>query len=359
MADASARFTAGGTAYGDISPRTAAFVVKDLLERGTPYLVFEKFGQAKPIPTKHSQSIKFRRYFLDSDFAVNFTPAEYFDQNGTGEIFNLTAKTLTEGVTPDPTKLESEDITAALTQFGDYVTISDVVMDTHEDPVLEEAKEIIGEQAAFLIEKVRFGVLVGGSNVYYSTGSARDAVVDKLSTGFQRKITRGLKRNLAKTITKVVRSTANYGTEAIAPSFVAICHPDCEADIRDMTGFVPAEKYGTMSAWENEIGKVEDVRYIASTVMQSFADAGGAKGTMLSTTGTSADVYPVLYLARDAYGIVPLKGKDSLTPMVVNPTPSDSDPLAQRGHVGWKAWQTAVILNDAWMARGEVAVSAL
>ncbi len=40
----------GTTAYGDITPRTAAFVVKELLKRGMPYLIFEKFGQAKPVP---------------------------------------------------------------------------------------------------------------------------------------------------------------------------------------------------------------------------------------------------------------------------------------------------------------------
>jgi N4-gp56 family major capsid protein len=79
---------------------------------------------------------------------------------------------------------------------------------------------------------------------------------------------------------------------------------------------------------------------------------------MLSTTGTSADVYPVLFLGRDAYGIVALKGMFALTPMVVNPKPSDSDPLAQRGHVSWKSMQTAVILQDAWMVRLEVAAVA-
>jgi N4-gp56 family major capsid protein len=79
---------------------------------------------------------------------------------------------------------------------------------------------------------------------------------------------------------------------------------------------------------------------------------------MRSTSGTSADVYPILYIARDAYGIVPLRGKDSLTPMVVNPKPAAGDPLGQRGTVGWKAWQSAVILQDAFLIRAEVAATA-
>ena len=83
-----------------------------------------------------------------------------------------------------------------------------------------------------------------------------------------------------------------------------------------------------------------------------------ASAVMLSTSGVKADVYPILFFGRDAYAVVALKGDFAITPIVVNPKPSDSDPLAQRGHVGWKAMQTAVILNDAWMVRAEVAVTA-
>jgi len=79
---------------------------------------------------------------------------------------------------------------------------------------------------------------------------------------------------------------------------------------------------------------------------------------MRSTSGTSADVYPVIYLARDAFGIVSLKGKNSLQPMVVNPRPAPGDPLAQRGTVGWKTYNATVILNDAWLCRLECAATA-
>ena len=50
--------------YGDISPRTAAYVIKDLLTRAMPYMVIEKFGQNYPIPQNSTQTAKWRRYFL-------------------------------------------------------------------------------------------------------------------------------------------------------------------------------------------------------------------------------------------------------------------------------------------------------
>lgn len=324
------------TSYGDISPRTAAYAEKELLKRGLPFLVLEKFGQAKTLPEASSKVIKFRRYS-----ALPTVPTA-----------------LTEGVTPTGQQLAVTDITATLAQYGDKVTITDVILDTHEDPVLNEAVTLIGEQAAQMIEKMRFGVLKAGTNVLYANGAARNAVNTAISINLQRRAVRALKRQNARFITSIVRSTPAYGTENVAPGFVGLIHPDLEADVRGLTGFVPAEKYGSMTPWENELGKCEDVRYVSSTIFEPWADAGGAKGTMLSTTGTNADVYPVLYVARDAYGIVALKGMFAVTPMVVNPKPSDSDPLAQRGHVGWKAMQTAVILNDNWMVRAEVAATA-
>ena len=325
------------TDYGDISPRTAAYVSVDLLKRGIPYLILEKFGQAKPIPNNKTKSVIFRRYN-----SLPFTP-----------------KPLTEGVTPPASQLTKTDILATLTQYGDRIEISDVVFDTHEDPVLREATEILGEQAANMIETVRYNVLKAGTNVFYANGSARNAVNTAITTTMQRRVTRALKRQNARKITSIVRSTPSYQTENVAPSYIGLVHPDLEGDIRNMTGFTPTERYGTVSPWENELGKVEDVRYLFSTIFAPFADAGGAAGgTFLSTSGTNCDVYPILYLARDAYGIVPLKGQGALTPMVVNPKPSDSDPLAQRGHVGWKSMQTAVILQDLWMARLEVAATA-
>ena len=48
--------------FGDISPRTAAYASKDLLTRGLPYLVIEKFGQAKTLPGNSTKTMKWRRY---------------------------------------------------------------------------------------------------------------------------------------------------------------------------------------------------------------------------------------------------------------------------------------------------------
>jgi N4-gp56 family major capsid protein len=330
------------TNYGDISPRTAAYAEKQLLTRAIPFMVLEKFGQSKALPSNSSKTIVFRRYN-----ALDTTPTA-----------------LVEGVTPGAQQLTATDVPCLLTQYGGLIQISDIVMDTHEDNVLNEAIELLGEQAAQMVERMRFGILRAGTNVVYANGASRSAVNTPITLAAQRRITKALKRQNAEQITKVVKSTAAYGTEPVAKAFIGLIHPDQESDIRNMLGadgksvFVPVEKYGSLTPYENEIGKVEDVRYLSSTIFAPFLSVGGAKGLMTSTDGTNADVYTTLFVAQNAYGIVALKGMFALTPMVVNPKPSSADPLAQRGFIGFKTMQSAVILNDSWMVRGEFAVTA-
>jgi N4-gp56 family major capsid protein len=341
------------TSYGDISPAVAAYSVVRMLKRAMPYLHLEKFGQVYPLPTNSTQTAKFRRYFLSGTTGSA--------GSGSGNFYIPVATTpLVEGVTPSGSKLANVDYTVTLGQYGDYVTITDVIMDTHTDSILQQTTDILGESAAMTVETLRFNVLKAGTNVFYGNAVAgRSSVVTAIALADQRRVTTALNRQNAKKITQVVASNADFNTKSVEASYMAVCHPDLETDIRTMSGFKPVADYGPHTTpFEGEIGSVEQVRYLTSTVIAPWADAGGAKGAMRSTSGTSADVYPVLVFGRDAFGIVPLKGKSSMTPMVVNPKPAPGDPLAQRGTVGWKLWTATVILQEAFMARLEVAATA-
>lgn len=339
--------------YGDISPAIAAYSVVRMLKRAMPFLQLEKFGQTYPLPTNSTQTAKFRRYFLSG--------ATGTAGSGTGAYFYPVATTpLVEGVTPSGNTIANQDYTATLAQYGDYITITDVIEDTHTDNVLQNATDILGEQAALTVETLRFNVLKAGTNVFYANSVAgRTDVVAAIALADQRRVTTGLNRQNSKKISSVVASNPDYNTKSVEAAYMAVCHPDLETDIRTMSGFKPVADYGPhTSPFEGEIGSVEQVRYLTSTVIAPFADGGGTKGAMRSTSGSLADVYPILYFGRDAFGIVPLKGKSSMTPMVVNPKPAPGDPLGQRGTVGWKLWTTTIILQEAFMARLESAATA-
>lgn len=343
------------TTYGDISPAVAAYSVVRMLKRAMPYLQLEKMGQVYPLPTNSTQTAKFRRYFLTGATGAAGTG---------GGAFNIPLATtpLTEGVTPSGSTLSNQDYTVTLAQYGDFVEITDVIMDTHTDSVLQQTSDILGEQAAVTIETLRFNILKAGTNVYYAGSVAsRGDIITPITLADQRRVTTGLNRQNAKKITQVVASTPDYNTKSVEASYMAVCHPDLETDIRQMTGFKPVADYGPHTTpFEGEIGSVEQVRYMTSTVITPWADVGGTASTneLRSTSGTDADVYPVLIFGRDAFGIVPLKGKSSMTPMVVNPKPASGDPLGQRGTVGWKLYTATVILQEAFMARLEVGATA-
>jgi len=326
------------TTYAGLSQRTVAYAAKEMLAHAEPQLVLSKYGLTKPIPKNTSEQVKFRRPI---PLALAKTP-------------------LVEGTPPTAKAMAYEDVAVTLSQYGDLVEITDVVADLAEDPVLKDASMLCGEQAAETIESLMWDTLIGGTNVVYANGTARNAVNTAITLAKQRAVTRHLKAERAKKVTSMVSSTVKYGTEAIDAAFIAFCHTDCESDIRELAGFTPTEKYGSTKPLPYEIGKVEDVRYIATPILAPIADAGGAAGTMVSTTGTSADVYPVIYIAKDAYGHVALKGANAIKPMVRNPGTADSgDPLGQKGTVGWKTYHKAMILNQAWMCRCEVAVTDL
>jgi N4-gp56 family major capsid protein len=355
------------TSYGDISPAVAAYSVVRMLKRAMPYLHIEKFGQTYPLPTNSTQTAKFRRYFMQGAGGAA-GPNGGGTNGGTNGFYIPVATTpLVEGVTPTGSILANQDYTVQLNQYGDYVTITDVIEDTHTDPVLQQATDILGEQAAVTVETLRYNVLKAGLNVWYAGGVAsRSLIVSGVTLSDQRKVSTGMNRQNAKKITTVVGSTADFNTKSVEASYMAICHPDLESDLRNISGFKVVADYGPHTTpFEGEIGSLEQVRYLTSTVFAPWPDAGGAVGSFVngassvgrSTSGTNLDVYPILLFGRDAFGIVPLKGKSSMTPMVVNPKPAPGDPLAQRGTVGWKLWTATVILQDAFMARLEVACS--
>jgi len=322
------------TAYGDISPRVAAYAATRLLERAIPHMVLEKFGQSRPLPSKSSDTIKFRRY----------------------EAFPYAPNELQEGVTPAARRLTKTDVTVKLKQYGDLVELTDQVQDLHEDPVMQETSELLGEQAGQMLETIRFNAIKAGTNVMYANGSSRSDVNTAMSKGLQQKITRSLKRQNATKVTRMVRSTPDFNTESLEPAFIAVCHPDVEPDIRTMTGFVSVADYGNRQPMDGEIGTVDDVRYIASTLIEPWNGAGnGTLNGMISDGGSNVDVYPILVFGANAYAVVPFKGKNAVTPTIINPgQATKDDPLGQRGYAGWKAYHAATILNDNWLVRAEV-----
>lgn len=329
--------------YGDLGVVAGVHAEKRMLEHAEPILVLNKLGDHKPMPKNASKVIRFRRPI---PLPLATTP-------------------VTEGVRPAGTNFRYDRFNATLQQYGAWMPITDVVHDLHEDPVGSDMARMAGEQAAETVEMIAYGEVIGGTNVIYGNGSARTAVNTPLTLALVRRASRALLSNRAKRITSILSGSVMINTTPVEAAFVAICHTDIIASVRNMKGFTPVAEYGSRKViCPEEVGSVEDVRFIASPLFNPWADAGGAKGTdaaeAISTTGTSADVYPVIFMGQHAFGHIALKGNKeaggAIKPMVRNPgSPSHGDEMGQNGSVAWKTYYTAKILNDLWMVRVEVA----
>jgi len=322
------------TTITEVPPAVQAFYDRNLLERAVPAEVHGRYGQLRPIKTRNGNQIKFRKY---SALAAATTP-------------------LTEGVTPSGSQLSITDITATLAQFGDFVTLSDFVQLTNQDPVLTEAGEVLGEQAGLTIDTLRRDVLVAGTNVMYTNGSARNTLNTPLAAGTLKMAIRALDRQVGKRIRKMLKAGPGIGTVPIRPAFIAVVHPDTVAVLEGISGYVPVSEYSAaMDAMEDEVGAYRHIRFVMSTNAKVFADSGAAISTdgQITTTGTNNDVYATLVFAANAYGIVPLSGNALKNIIKALGSAGTADPLDQRATSGWKATTTTKILNDLWMLRIE------
>lgn len=323
-----------------ISQRTTLYAEREMLKHARPVMVLEKLALNKSMPKNKSDTIKFRR---PRTFTAATTP-------------------LQEGVTPNETAFSYEDVQVSLKQYGQVVVITDKIEDLHEDPVLNDATLQAGENIGRTIEALNYGIVRAGTSVYYANGTQRTDVNTVISLTKQRAVLRALKGQKAMKITRMLSGSTEFKTSPVEAAFVAVAHTDVESDIRNIPNFIPVAEYGTRSPIsEQEIGSVEDVRYILSPDLASLPNAGGTAGTSVySTGGTSADVYPVIYFGQDSWGMVALRGMGAVSPTIIPVgQKTKDDPLGQRGYVGWKTWHAALILNQAWMSRLEVAVTAL
>ena len=311
------------------------------LKKGVPLITFRKWGQKRPLPRNKGKVIRFKRW---------------------GTLVPAT-KPLPQGVSPIGKKMDYVEITATVQPFGDYIPVTDEVLMTSIDPFLTEASEQLGEQEGETHDILMRNELLSGSNVIYAGSvNGRANVVAKVSATDLDIVIRTLKLANARKITKQISPTEKYNTAPVRAAFVAAIHPYQSHDVENLTGFVPVENYpSSVTVMDGEIGSYKGVRFVETTQGMCYEGAGGAVANTVKNSGGQADVYPMLIFAEDAYGEVPLSGSNHGIIIKIhgeNDRYDTSDPLNQRGSIGWKSMWTGKILNDAWMARYECAVSA-
>lgn len=329
--------------YTSISQRTNTYANAKALEHAKYQTCIGVFATTKPLPQNKANNVTFRR---------------------SAQWPTLETAPLTEGTTPASRDHVYEDVAVTMKQFGDVGEITDVVDDLCEDPVLNDIVMMQGDQAGGTTDKETFNTAKASTNVIYAGGVAgRANIIDVLDANSLDLAYRTLRANRGLFINKRLSPSPNYNTWGIRASYLAFGHTDLQSDLEAISGYRSTSEYGTETVvHEWEVGSFKNIRFCLSPEYDAYADAGGLAATngLVSTTGTNADVYPLVILARDGLGAVPLAGKGSMEVSIINSSvKTKSDILGQRGFAGWKCYYASVRLNEAWCLVIETGASAL
>jgi N4-gp56 family major capsid protein len=336
-----------------------------ILAHAVPLECLGRSGRQVKMPKNSSDTYVARRWLPYGATSTSASSQNQFFQNGTGNRGDIItqAHLTSEGVTPTPESITPVDITVVMQQYSCLYGFTDKTYDLYEDDIPKAMIEQVGERMTFVNEMIVYGALRGCTNQYYGgTGTTLATVNGPLTLGMVRKIAKNLQANHGKPVNKVLSASGNYGTDAVAEGYTVYCHTDLEPDIRDIPGFIPAEKYASGTPMPNEIGKVERFRFITSPDLPSVQDGGAAIGAtgLYSTTGSNIDVYPFIVTAQDAWGQIAVRGMESMDPTFIPPgMKSKSDPFGQRGYAGTIWWKAVMIENAGWMAIGNVGSAVL
>jgi len=260
------------TGTATLSAENKTFWDKALIVLAAPELVHDQFAQKRNIPKGNGKTIEFRQ----------FDP-----------LPEITAP-LTEGVTPEGQQLSVGSLTATVSQYGGYVTTSDVLDMTALDPVVNEATKLIARQAGETLDSITRDIVNAGTNVLYGsgTGSAPTtrSALDYSSVGSNNNLT-------VKDVKLAVRALKRQDAPKIRGDYIAIIHPDVAMDLmKDSEWLNPKQYVDTKDIYNGEIGKLYGVRFIENTrakVFKATPLAGGKGYLTVRSAVTSSATVPV------------------------------------------------------------------
>ena len=398
MSNENTQFNTNTTQDNGLSAEMKTYYEARLIDNAEPYLVHDQFGDSYPIPANRGKTIEFRR-FSPLDKALS---------------------TLTEGVTPTGNTLEVTSKSGTVAQYGDYITVSDVLETTAIDRTLEQATKLLGSQAGRTLDTVTREVITAGTNVLYAPKSDGTEVLTR----------DGLDSTCLLTPNLFFRAAAKlYEMNAmpVDECFVAIIHPNAACDLMTDADWIDAHKYAAPeNLYRGEIGKLANIRFVQSTEAKIVAPApiqgsfnrltvktavtesgtsvvvnevlksetpdtpievyvNGVKNTVTAiannttystlTLGTAIaslaagsvicgtgamknghSVYLTMVIGANAYGVTELAGGGLQHIVKQLGSGGSADPLNQRATTGWKATKAAVRLVEENMVRLEHAV---
>jgi N4-gp56 family major capsid protein len=252
------------TTSGGLSHLATVYYEKRALDNLKQRLVFDSIVEPDDIPRRNGATVQFYRYGL---FGSNTTPSA--------------EGTVGAGITPS-----TSTISATVSEYSDFITISSLLEETAIDRIVENSADELGYRAALTHDTlIRTELESNTGNDTAPLSGGATSIAD-------------LRASVS--LLKAVNVMPREGN-----SFVGIFHPYIVHDIRaDNTsgGFIDVMKYTDPSRLLNhEVGKTEGVRVVESTNVATG-------GTAPSAT------YAGYIVGKGAIGAVSLAGRGPGSP---------------------------------------------
>lgn len=251
------------TGMTGLSAEMKTFYDMALIDEAQANLVHDQFGQKRPIPANGGKIIEFRKF---APLAKATTP-------------------LTEGVTPDGKQLSVSTVSAAVSQYGDYITQSDMLELTALDNTILESAKLLGRQAGATLDTVVRNVMHSGTNVIYAEKVTSSGVTEVKSRA-------ALDSDCAITVELIQRAVAKLRAQnapTINGKYVGIIHPYVAYDLMRDPEWVDAHKYAQPeNLYEGEIGELAGVRFVQTTEAKIYAGDDLASDSRTLAVNSSA-----------------------------------------------------------------------
>lgn len=229
-----------------LAPELKEFYDTELLENARIEMFYAQFAKRQPLPKGNGKTVEFRKW---NTFAK--------------------ADQLTEGVIPTGQKFGATYLTAAVNQYGTYVTISDLLELRSYDNVILGATEEMGASAAETQETLIRDSLLAGTNVLYCDNMSASGVYVSTPTAaadLGNDSTRGYAYLTSRMVAKAVTQMKKDRVPTINGKYYAVIHPSVAEDLRNDEGWLEAHKYARPEEiMTGEIGELHGVRFIEDT----------------------------------------------------------------------------------------------
>lgn len=304
------------TTTAQVPPEVRTYFDRLLLTLARPYYIYDMFAQKRTIPLNSGDQMVFRRYATLSAATVP----------------------ITDGTTPPGDSLAVTDFSTQIKWYGNFVTITDQVQFTVQDRVLNEATRVLSLQLGLTLDTLIRNMMVATASSISCQYGINGLTPTEITTQDIKVAVRALRLGNARLMTKPIMGENRFATSPVRSSYWGFMDVNLQVDLEACADFLSAANYpNPMDALEAEWGSTNNVRWLLST--NGFA------------TSAANPVYNNIILGQESYGVVKLGSKEA--EFIVKPLGSSgtSDPLNQRGSVGYKYPFATRLLNDNWLTR--------